>query len=152
MDALFKYFAKRIIIELSPEKFTFLIKEKNISISFAPFMYLEKDELIWIPIAIGNEIPVENGKKPDIVRFDISDLKDTMLSNSVINSEVFLQLLFEYGIGRCFESFWFPQLKPVVIIFGSDQFNEYFRNPKELFELVAKKGGARYVVFDNMEL
>ena len=58
MDPLFKYLAKRIIIELSPVQFTFSIKEKNINISFAPFMYLQRDENMWMPIAIGEEIPV----------------------------------------------------------------------------------------------
>jgi hypothetical protein len=57
MDPMFKYLAKRIIIELSPTQFSFSIKEKNINISFAPFMCLQKDDDIWMPISIGEEIP-----------------------------------------------------------------------------------------------
>jgi hypothetical protein len=60
--------------------------------------------------------------------------------------------LFEYGIGRCFENFWVPQLRPVVCILGAGRFNEHFKNPRELFELVAKWGGARYIFFDKIEL
>ena len=152
MNFVFTYFAKRIIIDLHPSKFTFSIKEKDIKISFAPFLYLYWDEEMWVPIAVGEEIPVEHRNNPDIVRIDISDLGDAQPSNSVISSEVFLQLLFEYGIGRCFESSWIPQLKPVVFIFGANRFNEHFKNPKEMFEPAAKRDGAKIVVFDKTEL
>jgi hypothetical protein len=149
---LFKYFAKRIDVELHPSKFTFSINEKDINISFSPFLYLHWDKTMWTPIAIGEEIPIEYHNNPDIVRIDINDLRENLPSKSVISSEAFLQLLFEYGIGRCFESSLIPQLKPVVFIFGADRFNEHFKNPKTMFELVAKRGGAKYVAFDTMEL
>ncbi len=29
--------------------------------------------------------------------------------------------------------------------------NEHFKDPREMFELVAKRGGAKHVVFDKME-
>ena len=151
MDPLSKYLAKRIIIELSPLQFTFSIREKNICISFAPFMYLQRDENMWIPIAIGEEIPVEYSNNPDVFRIAINDFRENLSSNSIISNESFLQLLFEYGIGRCFESFWIPQLKSVVYILGASRFNEHFKNPREMLELVAKRGGAKHVVFDKIE-
>lgn len=152
MSPLFKYFAKRIIIDLHPSKFTFSIKEKDIKISFAPFLYLENGESMWMPIAIGEEIPKEQLAKSNIYRVELFNEDNKVPSDIVWNKEVLIQLLFEYGIGRCFENFWFPQLRPVVFILGASRFNAQLEHPKEVFENAAKRGGARIVVFDKTEL
>jgi hypothetical protein len=110
MNLLFTYLAKRIVIDVHPSKLTFSIKEKDISISFAPFLYLYRDDGTWMPVSIGDEIPAEDRNNPDIVRIDINDFENDMLLNSVISNVDFLQVLFEYGIGRCFENYWIPQL------------------------------------------
>ena len=152
MSLLFKYFAKRIIIDLHPSKFTFSIKEKDINISFAPFLYLENGESMWMPIAIGEDISKEQLTKPNIYRVELFNLENKVPSDIVWNKEVLIQLLFEYGIGKCFENFWFPQLRPVVFILGVSRFSKHLENPKEVFEDAAKRGGARIVIFDKTEL
>jgi len=152
MSSIFTYLAKRIVIDLSPSKFIFSIKEKDINVSFAPFLYLEKGESMWVPIAIGEEISKEQHVKSNIYRVELFNLENKVSSDIVWNKEVLIQLLFEYGIGRCFENFWFPQLRPVVFILGASRFGEQLEHPKEVFENAAKRGGARTVIFDKTEL
>ena len=152
MNPLFSYFAKRIIIDLSPSRFTFSIKEKDINISFSPFLYLEKGEAMWIPIAIGEEIPSEQRAGPNIYRIDINEIESESPSKPMLSSEGFLQLLFDYGIGRCFERFWFPQLRPMVFILSANRFSKQLKHPRAAFEIAAKRGGARVVIFDRTEL
>jgi hypothetical protein len=152
MSSLFQYIAKRIIVDLHLSKFTFSIKEKDINISFAPFLYIENSESRWMPIAIGEEISKEQLTKSNIHRVELFNLENKVPSDIVWNKEVLIQLLFEYGIGRCFENFWFPQLRPVVFILGASRFSEQLEHPKEVFENAAKRGGARKVVFDKTEL
>jgi hypothetical protein len=152
MTLLFKLFSHRIIIDLHPSKFTFSIREKDVNVSFVPFLYLEKNESKWLPVAIGEEIPSELRGNPNIYKIDVKELNDSSPSESIMSGADFFQVMFEYGLGKCFERYWFPQLRPVVFILGANRFGKQFQDPKGMLEKAVKLSGAKVVVFDNIEL
>lgn len=152
MSFIFKHFAHRIVIDMHPSKFTFSIQEKDIYVSFSPFVYIETEDMDWMPIALGEEIPDEVRSKSNIYRIDITDFDKNSSSNSILSSESFLRILFEYGLGKCFEKFRIPQLRPVVFVLGADRFTKQFEKPRDVFDKALRKGGASLVIFDKTEL
>lgn len=152
MNFIFKHFAHRIVIDMYPSKFTFSVQGQDINISFAPFIYIETEDTEWVPIALGEEIPDEIRTQSNIYRIDIKDFNKNSPLSSTLGSQAFLKILFEYGIGKCFEKFRIPQLRPVVFVLGADRFTKQFEKPRDVFDKALRNGGAKIVIFDKTEL
>jgi hypothetical protein len=151
-NILFKYLAARIIVDAHPSSFTFTRPTKNFNLFVDTFIYMAKSDSRWQPIAIGEEIPSEYRADPNICRVDLFDLDWQRPTSDTFDKDDLIEIFFEYGIGRCFEMSLLPELRPVVLILGVDRFRDYFKNPREVFEKAAKRGGAKIVVFDKTEL
>jgi hypothetical protein len=130
----------------------FTLQGKNSSLCIATFLYLRKDENMWTPIAIGEDIPREQLSDPNVRRIRLFEPEDILPGDQASRQPELIQLLFEYGIGKCFESFWVPQLRPIVFLLGVERFGAQFKNPSDVFAEAARCAGARLVILDRTEL
>jgi hypothetical protein len=152
MSILYRYLSRRIIIDLYPSWFVFTLQGKNSSLCIATFLYFRKDEALWVPLAIGEEISSEYLSAPNIYRINLFGSNDHLPAEWSLDREVLIQLFLEYGIGKCFESFWLPQLRPIVFLLGADRFGAQFKNPGDVFAEAARCAGACLVILDRTEL
>jgi hypothetical protein len=140
-----------MIVDVYPSKFIFNSLHNNLNFSIATFVYLDNSKSKSMLIALGEEIP-EDQLLPETYRIDIFDMKTPLPPKTTLTREELHQILFEYGIGRCYEDTVIPILRPVVFILGASRFNKQFASPKDAFEKAAKRGGAGMVVMDKTEL
>jgi hypothetical protein len=152
IDLLFQYFSPRVIVDAYPSHFIFSRPARDFQVSVDTFIYLAKEQDRWLPIAISEEIPVEELRKDgrSIARVNVFDLDQPVPSGS--DREELIEILAEFGIGMCFVKAIVPPLRPVVHFLGADRFRDKFENPRKIFGTALKHGGASVVVFDQMDL
>ena len=153
MNFLFKLFAKQIVIDAHPSRFTFTCLKDNFNLSIATFVYIDNSQAKSSFIAIGEEVPNNYLlEKPDIYRINVFDLDVPLPPKTTFSRESFFQVIFEYGFGKAYEKDILPKLRPIAFILGADRFNNYFSNPRNELRILAKRGGAKEVIFDKSEL
>ncbi len=152
MNFLFKYFAKQIIIDVHPSRFTFTCSKDDVYFSIATFVYVDNSQAESIFIAIGQEIPNNYVGKPNIYRINVFNLDEELPPKTTFSREKLTQAIIEFGLGKIYEKYIFPRLRPVVFILGADRLNGYFRNPRDELRISAKCAGAKEVVFDKLEI
>ena len=148
---MFKRFSKRIIVDISPQKFIFKLPDVNLNFPIPTFIYLDNSKSKSALISIGEELLNEHRTLPSIYKIDIFDLDTQLPPNTTFSRSDLIQIIFEFGIARCFETTIIPQLRPVVVILGADRFRNLFTTPKDELEKAAKRGGAGLVIFDNID-
>ena len=151
MNFLFKYFAKRVVVDAHPSRFTFNCLKDNINFSVATFVYIDNSRTKSFFITIGEEVPNNHLAKPDIYRINVFDLDEPLPPKTTFTRDNLVQAIFEYGFGKVYENDILPRLRPIAFVLGADRFNGYFSNPRDELRNAAKRGGAKEVIFDRSE-
>jgi hypothetical protein len=144
-------FAKRIVIDVNPSQFVFTDQKDNQRLAFATYLYVDTRGLTPALVAIGEYTQKDFREEDGIQRIDVFNFEEPLpLECSTLTRDDLIEAIFEYGIGRIYEKYWLPQIRPVVFIRGIDQFNVYFENPRDVLKVAAKRSGASVVIFDGV--
>jgi hypothetical protein len=104
-----------ITITINPNFIEFQWKENLIRLE--PYVNMDMNKRS--PVRIG-----ENSEYPNTVLVGVFDPKSEIPSYP--DKFPFLQMIFEYGIGKMFEKQHLPMLKPIMIVRGIDSLKEVF--------------------------
>ena len=152
MNIVFEKFARRIIVEMHPSKFTFRDAKGDSVFSVETFLYLDNSGTKSSVISIGEPAPEKYKNKPDIYRVDVFSTDNSFPPKGTVNRGDLVQIIFQYGLFWFYRRDFIPLLRPIVFILGASRFDDFFVNPKDELKTAAKKGGAFEVFFDKTEL
>jgi hypothetical protein len=152
MDFLFKNFAKRIIIDTHPSRFTFTCAKDDFYLSVATFIYIENSQTGSLLLTVGEEIPNNQPVNQDVHRINVFDVNEPLPPKTTYSRDDLIQAIFQYGMGKAYEKYILPRLRPIVFITGADRFASLFVNTRETFRIAAKLAGAKEIIFDKTDL
>ena len=129
-----------IHIELSAESISFALKKRRLD--FLAYMNIRVHRGHALPIAIG-----EKRDYPDSILLYIYDFDKIAELN--LDKTALLKLMFDYGIGKSLEKFWYPPRKPLVIFHGQEKlFGVLGGEYKKILENIAIQAQAWKVEFE----
>ena len=127
-----------ITVTLSSNLIQFEWRGKQLQLE--PYVNMDMDKRA--PVQIG-----KNANMPGTILIGVFDIKSELPFPG--DKFPFLQMLFEYGIGKMFEQQRLPMLKPLIIIRGVDSLREILGGYQ--YALIATafiKAKARFVRFE----
>jgi hypothetical protein len=152
MNIVFEKFARRIIVDMHPSRFTFRDAKGDAVFSVETFLFLDNSGAKSSIISIGELAPEKYRNKPDIYRVDIFSADKSLPPKSTVTRSDLVEIIFQYGLLWFYRKDIVPLLRPIVFILGASRFDNFFVNPKDELKTAAKKGGAFEVFFDKTEL
>jgi hypothetical protein len=149
MKFLAMHFTRRIVIDVSPTRFTFTCPKRNYTNSVTTSVYMKHTGSKYVLTAVGEEAAIGCRSGPDIQRIEVFNFAEPLPAGANFTRDILIEALFEFGLGKVYEKTVIPEIRPVVYIHGAERFQDRFDNPREKLGALAKDGGAMVVIFDE---